>query len=101
MKRTSLILYIALNLIAFILLSNQASSLTVSASSNDGNIPQNRERVYIVGFKKKTGLMIHLEAIKTNLSKTIYELEEVYKKQLEIDKEVQGIISLAKRAWGG
>lgn len=41
MKRTSTVLYIALNLIAFILLVYQASSLVVSASSNDGNIPQN------------------------------------------------------------
>lgn len=41
MKRASLFLYITWCLAGLILFSHQASSLTVSASSNDGNIPQN------------------------------------------------------------
>lgn len=41
MKRTSLILCIALCVAGLTFFSHQVSSLTVSASSNDGNIPQN------------------------------------------------------------
>ena len=40
-----------------------------------------------------------LNKIKTNLEDAKYKLTAVYNKQLQIDKEVQGIISHAKRLW--
>lgn len=42
-----------------------------------GNIPQNRERIYIVGFKKESGIMKHFEfPEKIELKKTIKDLLE-------------------------
>ncbi|MEK6951039.1 MAG: hypothetical protein AABX13_04930 [Nanoarchaeota archaeon] len=40
-----------------------------------------------------------LKEMQNNLQDEVYELEEIYKKQVEIDKEVQAIISKVKPLW--
>lgn len=40
-----------------------------------------------------------LDALKVSLAKDEFQLKAAYDKQLEADKEVQGIVSIAKRLW--
>ena len=55
------------------------------------------------GYRLVAGaaLLPQMTAMGTNLKNVVYTLEDAYKKQLEVDKEVQGLISLGRRAWGG